>query len=87
MKNPKNGGENPDLKLSKEELFAKLRASSERTLEALQKAYEAGMKEGLSDEEEGQLIESLARAKKLRDEILRMTSENGEHEERSKQNE
>ncbi len=62
-------------KLSKEEVFAKMKASSERMLQALQSAYEAGMKEGISDDEEDQVIELLQKAKKLRDEVNRVITQ------------
>ena len=74
----KRRGKTPVLKpeeMTQEEIFAKLNASAERTLEALQKAYEAGMKEGLSDEEEDQLIEVMRRAKALRDTVRDVTKE------------
>ena len=61
--------------VSKEELFAKLNASAERTLEALQKAYEAGAKARFEADEEDQLIELLRRAKAMREEIRRITQE------------
>lgn len=64
----------PAASLSKEELFERLNASAQRTLDALMKAYEAGMKEGLSDEEEDQLIEILKRAKRLSDQMRQITS-------------
>ena len=62
-------------KLSKEEMFAKLNASAQRTLDALMAAYEAGMKEGISEEEQDQVIELMRRAKDLREKIHTMTSE------------
>lgn len=62
-------------KPTKEEIFAKLNQSSDRTLEALMKAYEAGMKAGISEEEQDQVIELLRRAKELRDKIRKITSE------------
>ena len=71
-------GKKPVLKpedMTQEEIFAKLNASAERTLEALQEAYEAGMKEGFSDEEEDQLIEVMRRAKALRDKVRDVTKE------------
>ncbi|MDD5218302.1 MAG: hypothetical protein PHS88_09400 [Candidatus Omnitrophica bacterium] len=61
--------------MTQEEVFAKLNQSSERMLQALQSAYEAGIKEGLGDAAEDQVIELLCRAKKLRDEIRRATAE------------
>jgi hypothetical protein len=64
------------LKLSKEELFAKLNASAQRTLDSLMKAYEAGSREGFEAGEEEQVIELLKRAKALRDEVRRITEEN-----------
>lgn len=68
--------ENPNEQtMSREELIAKLNASAERTLSSLQKAYEAGLKEGMSDEEEDRLIELMRRAKDLKDKVLRITSE------------
>ncbi len=77
MKKKKSGkASKADLaKMSKEELFTRLNGSAGRTLEALQQAYEAGMKAGISDDEEDQVIELLRRAKKLRDEVKRITSE------------
>jgi len=65
----------PTVLISKEELFAKLNASAQRTLDALMKAYEAGKKEGITDEEEDQLIEIMRRAKPLRDEVKKITQE------------
>lgn len=62
-------------KLSKEEVFAKLNASAQRTLDALMKAYETGMEEGISDKEEDQVIELLRRAKKFRDAVKQLTEE------------
>lgn len=61
--------------LSKEELFAKLNASAQKTLDALMKAYEAGAKAGFGQGEEDQLIEILRRAKHLRDEVQRATQQ------------
>ncbi len=59
--------------LSKEELFAKLNASAEKTLDALMKAYEVGTKEGFEADEEDQSIEILRRAKALRNKVRDMT--------------
>lgn len=63
----------PSPAISKEELFAKMNASAARMLEALQGAYEAGMKEGITDCEEDQLIELLRRAKNFRENIQKLT--------------
>ena len=60
---------------SKEEVFAKMNASAARMLEALQGAYQAGMKEGLTDDDEDQLIELLRRAKEFREGIRDLTHE------------
>ncbi len=65
----------PDQAMGKDELFAKLNASAEKTLNALMKAYEAGAKKGLEKHEEDQLIEILRRVKALRDEVQRITTE------------
>ena len=62
--------------LSKEEIFARLNASAERTLEALMKAYEAGTKEGFEGKEEDRVMELLKRAKALRDKVGHITQEN-----------
>lgn len=75
MKNDPTQNKEGKDKPSREEVFAKLNASAERTLRALEQAYEAGKKEGISDEEQDQLIEALRRAKNLRDEIRQMTEE------------
>ena len=61
--------------ITKEEVFAKLNASAERTLRALQQAYEAGAKAGFEGSEEDTVIELLRRAKKLRDQVREMTSD------------
>ncbi len=69
-----SGEENPnEPAMSREELIAKLNASAERTLSSLQKAYEAGLKEGMSDEEEDQLIELMRQAKDLKEKVWRIT--------------
>jgi hypothetical protein len=60
-------------KSSKEEIFAKMNASAARMLEALQGAYHAGMKEGITNDEEDQLIGLLQRAKKFRENIKNLT--------------
>ena len=60
---------------SKEEVFAKLIKSAEKTLKALEQAYEAGMKQGISEEDQDQLIEALRRAKDLRDGVMKMIKE------------
>lgn len=60
---------------SKEEIFAKLNGSSQRMLDSLIAAYEAGMKEGISDDEQDKVIELMRRAKLLRDKVKDMTSE------------
>jgi len=76
---PPSGSDEPPASfpagMTREEVFAKLNQSSERMLQALQSAYEAGIKEGIGDAAEDQVIELLRRAKKLRDEIRRATSE------------
>ena len=59
--------------VSQEELFAKLNASAEKTLDAIMKVYEAGAQEGFEGGEEDRLIEILRRAKALRDEVRRVT--------------
>jgi len=61
--------------LTKEELFAKLQASAERTLWALEQAYDTGLQEGFEGDEEDQLIELLRRAKHLREDVKRITQE------------
>ena len=63
------------MQMTKEEVFAKLNASAARTLEALQKAYEAGAKAGFEGDEEDQVIELLRRAKALRDHVKQITGE------------
>ena len=59
--------------MSSEELFATLNASAQKTLDALLKAYEAGMKEGFEKGHEDQLIEILRRVRALRDDVRRIT--------------
>ena len=61
--------------MSKEELFATLNASADKTLNALMKAYEASAKKGFELGEEEQLIEILRRAKALREEVRRVTAQ------------
>lgn len=60
-------------KITKEEMFVKLRASAARTLDNLEKAYEAGMKEGITEDEQDQMIDAMRRAKALRDKVLEVT--------------
>lgn len=66
-------GEIKNSKVNKKEVFAKMNASAERMLSALGSAYQAGMKEGITDEEEDQLIELLRRAKVFCDNIKKIT--------------
>ena len=61
--------------LTKEAVFARLNESAERTLWALTQAYEAGVKKGFEVDEEDQLIELLKRAKRLKEEVKRITQE------------
>ena len=62
-------------KLTKEELFATMNASAERTLWALMKASKAGSKKGFKADEEDQLIELLKRAKRLKEHVKRIAQE------------
>ena len=59
----------PNNPPSKEEIFEKLNASAQRTLDSLMAAYETGMKAGISEEEQDQVIELMRRAKDLRDQL------------------
>lgn len=61
--------------LTREEVFQKMQASSEKMLEALQSAYLAGMKEGFDHDEEDQVLELLQKTKKLRDEVRKIASQ------------
>lgn len=63
------------LGLLRAELFARLNASAERMLWALQRAYEVGTQAGISDQEEDQLLESLQRAKRFKETARAITQE------------
>jgi predicted DNA-binding protein (UPF0278 family) len=64
----------PD-EMSREEIIRKLNESTEKMMASLQKAYHAGLKEGLSDQEEDRLMELLQKAKELRAHIEKITAE------------
>ena len=74
-KGKKNLNKEAAESISRKEVFAKLNARTERILWALQQAYETGLKEGIGGEEEDRVIDLLCCAKKLRDEMCRLTSE------------
>ena len=73
MDDPKNGSENPLPAESKEDVFAKLDAGSEKLIQSLQGAYEAGMKQGLTPAEQEKLSELLRHAAKLREQDVQGT--------------
>ena len=76
MENQSDKNKKEDLpKFNQEEVFEKLNASAQKTLDALMGAYEAGMKGGISEEEQTQMIELMRRAKVLRDKIKDITSQ------------
>lgn len=63
-----------DGEMSREEIITRLNESAEKSFSALMKAYEVGVKEGLSDEEEDKLIELLRQSKDLKEKIRQITS-------------
>lgn len=56
-------------KLTPKVMAARLKLCTDRMMENLQKAYEVGKKSG-EDFEEGELIDIMAKAKKLQDEVI-----------------
>jgi nucleoid-associated protein YejK len=66
----------PAEPMSREEIIRKLNESTEKMMASLQKAYHAGLKEGISEQEEDQLIELLQKTKKLQENIIKINQEN-----------
>lgn len=73
MEQTKDGSGNPLPVVGREELFAKLDASSEKLIQSLQGAYDAGMKKGLTPAEQEKLSELLQHAARLREQVQRIT--------------